>query len=374
MRDRQSTKTILLLASNPSDTVRLRLGREAAEIDTGLQRGAHRDQFNLQQRWDVQPDDIRRALIRYKPQIVHFCGHGVGVDGLAVEAENGQMRLVPTAAIADLFSFFATQLECVILNACYSEVQAEAISQHVDYVIGMSQAVGDQAAIKFAVGFYEALSDGRSYEEAYRFGCNAVDMFQMPRNIVLKTRQKRGDRTAPKPQSQMPQALFSPPSQKSSASSSKQSHSSSQRPRSKSSSKPSSQRVKSATFFLTAKQVWFFLLPILAVWGFVGGLQQDWIDAPNDQGLISLICLGAFGGLISGVLICLAQQTISPARDWLPTLFLRSLIGMVCGSLIWALFGSIVPIQNNGLMFGLVFGLIAAFALVWQLNLKQFRT
>lgn len=381
MRDRQSTKTILLLASNPSDTVRLRLGREAAEIDTGLQRGAHRDQFHLHQRWDIQPDDIRQSLFRYKPQIVHFCGHGTGVNGLAVEDENGQMRLLPTAALADLFSFFASELECVLLNACYSEVQAEAISQHVDYVIGMSQAVGDRAAIKFAVGFYEALGDGRSYEEAYRIGCNAVDMFQLPQNIVLKTRKKIGDRTPPKPRSQtppkpqsrMPQALFSSPSQKSPSTPIRQGYSSSQRASTKSATKSSSQRVKSTAFFLTVKKIWFFLLPMIAIWGFVGILQQDWIDAPNSQGLISLICLGAFGGLISGVLMSVAQQTVFPKREWLPALFLRSLLGMVSGSLLWAMFGSLIPIQTSGLTFGLLFGVIATMACVWKLNQKRSR-
>jgi hypothetical protein len=35
-----------------------------------------------------------------------------------------------------------------------SQVQAEAIAQYIPYVIGMNQAIGDKAAIEFAVGFY----------------------------------------------------------------------------------------------------------------------------------------------------------------------------------------------------------------------------
>ena len=38
----------------------------------------------------------------------------------------------------------------------------------------MSQAVGDKAAIQFAVGFYDALGAGWSYEDAYELGCNAI--------------------------------------------------------------------------------------------------------------------------------------------------------------------------------------------------------
>ena len=46
-----------------------------------------------------------------------------------------------------------------MLNGCYSQVQAEAIAQHIPSVIGMSQAIGDRAAIELAVGFYDALEE-----------------------------------------------------------------------------------------------------------------------------------------------------------------------------------------------------------------------
>ncbi|OQW91766.1 MAG: hypothetical protein BWK79_16185, partial [Beggiatoa sp. IS2] len=62
------------------------------------------------------------------------------------------------------------------LNACYSEVQAIAISQYIDYVIGMNQAIGDEAAIEFAVAFYDALGAGESIEFGYELACNAVQM------------------------------------------------------------------------------------------------------------------------------------------------------------------------------------------------------
>ncbi len=177
VRDQNSSskRTILVLAASPVNEVRLRLDEEVREIENGLQLSEHRERFSLQQKWAVRPDDLRRALLKYQPQIVHFCGHGTGVEGLALENNLGEAQLVSTIAIADLFELFASRgLECVVLNACYSEVQAEAIAQHIDYVVGMNQAIGDRAAIKFAVGFYDALGAGCSYEEAYKFGRNAI--------------------------------------------------------------------------------------------------------------------------------------------------------------------------------------------------------
>jgi hypothetical protein len=72
----------------------------------------------------------------------------------------------------------------VVLNACYSEVQAEAIAQHIPFVIGMNDAIGDIAAVKFSVGFYDALGAGWSYPEAYQLGCNAIALTASSQSLI----------------------------------------------------------------------------------------------------------------------------------------------------------------------------------------------
>jgi hypothetical protein len=101
--------------------------------------------------------------------------------------------LVSSASLAQLFGLFKDRLECVLLNACYSEVQAEAIHQQIDCVIGMNQAIGDRAAIKFAVGFYDALGVGRDYADAFEFGRNAINLEGIPEvaTPVLRQRPRR---------------------------------------------------------------------------------------------------------------------------------------------------------------------------------------
>src|SRR5689334_16433168 len=153
MENKTPVKKILILAANPIGTSYLRLDEELREIGEGLQRAQKRDQFSLEQKLAVRPQDIQRALLDIKPQIIHFSGHGAGEEGLFFEDETGQPKLVNGAALAYLFELFANQIECVVLNGCYSEVQAKAIAQYINYVIGMRKAIGDRAAIKFAVGF-----------------------------------------------------------------------------------------------------------------------------------------------------------------------------------------------------------------------------
>lgn len=169
-------QTILFLAANPNSTGRLRLDQELRDIAEGLQRAQKRDQFNLEQRLAARPRDVQRAMLDVSPQIIHFSGHGAGEQGLVFEDEMGNTKLVNEAALAGLFELFADQINCVVLNGCYSEVQAKAIAQHIPYVIGMNQAIGDQAAIAFAVGFYDALGAGRDVKFAYKLGCAAIRM------------------------------------------------------------------------------------------------------------------------------------------------------------------------------------------------------
>nr|MDJ0678006.1 HEAT repeat domain-containing protein [Calothrix sp. MO_167.B42] len=187
-------KTILILAANPKNTSQLRLDEEVREIDEGLRRANKRDLFWLEQKWAVRERDFYRAILDTQPQIIHFCGHGEEEDGIVLEDETGQKALVNADTLASIFNLFATKgfatkgVECVVLNACYSQVQAEAISQHINYVIGMSSSIGDKAAIKFAVAFYDALGAGEGVESAFKLGCSQLVALKEHQTPVLKKR------------------------------------------------------------------------------------------------------------------------------------------------------------------------------------------
>lgn len=167
---------ILILTANPNNTDRLRLDQEMREIEAELLRAKSRDAFELISKWAVRVDDLARALLDHSPQIIHFSGHGGGNEGLALEDNNGNLQLVKTEPLARLFQLARNTVQCVILNACYSQVQAAAIHQHIDCVVGMNRAIGDKAAIQFASKFYQALASGRSFQYAYDFACTVLDL------------------------------------------------------------------------------------------------------------------------------------------------------------------------------------------------------
>ncbi|MBD3880750.1 SUMF1/EgtB/PvdO family nonheme iron enzyme [Phormidium tenue FACHB-886] len=164
---------ILILASNPRKD--LHLDREVRDLKAVIERSHNRQQLEVVDELAVRVGDLQDFLFKHQPQIVHFCGHGSGAKGLVFEGNEGGEQWVRAEALSDLFRLFAG-VKCVLLNACYSEEQADAIVTHIDYVIGMRQTIRDDAAIAFSKGFYRALGYECSIEQSYEFGCNAIQL------------------------------------------------------------------------------------------------------------------------------------------------------------------------------------------------------
>ena len=170
---------ILYLAANPTETRKLRLDEEIREIDQALQKSPLRDRFAIEQQWAIRVADLQGHLLRYSPNIVHFSGHGSDSGEILLEDVAGYAQPVPARALGRLFSAFKDSIQCVVLNACYSEAQAQAIAEHVECVVGTSQAIGDPAAISFAMAFYQALGFGRDVKSAFELGCTQIDLEQL---------------------------------------------------------------------------------------------------------------------------------------------------------------------------------------------------
>ncbi len=189
--------TVLVLASSPTDQGPLHLGKELKIIQHSRESSTSRDQFRVISCTASTVDDLRRYLLEHSPAVVHFCGHGAGDKGLCFEDDNGTTQFVDGERLAKLFHLVNDDVKCVVLNACLSDVQARAISENIDFVIGMKEEVGDAAAIKFAQGFYEAVWAGQSFEKAFKFGCIAINTANIPEEhvpVILKSPRLGGSR------------------------------------------------------------------------------------------------------------------------------------------------------------------------------------
>ena len=188
-----SEKRILFLASNPSDTGRLQLEKEFARIHNKIQDNQGR--LKLYSRWAVTPGDLQSAILKYRPHLIHFSGHGKSGDttshgsrglklrpkeasGLYLEDNTGKAKLVTSDALRELFAIFSREfpIEAVIFNACYSQAQAKAIGPYIKYVIGMQQAIEDTAAMQFSEGFYLGLAAKDDIRLAFKLGKNKISL------------------------------------------------------------------------------------------------------------------------------------------------------------------------------------------------------
>ncbi len=162
--------TILFLAANPLDTNSLQLDEEVRAIDKALRESEYRDWFDLQKHFALRYADLPELLLRYNPHIVHFSGHGSPTGELIFSDDAGKKHLIPPELLADLFDVLRDNIRCVVLNACYSDTQAEGIARSIDCVVGMTRAVPDEAARRFASSFYTGLGYGRSVANAFKLG------------------------------------------------------------------------------------------------------------------------------------------------------------------------------------------------------------
>jgi hypothetical protein len=168
---------ILILSSNPRRD--LNLDREVSDLTTAIQRLG---KFEIALGLGVRSQELTELLAEHSPQFVHFCGHGAGEQGLVFQDTEGQEQIISTELLTRIFKTFANEINCTVLNACDSNHQAEAIVAYINYVIGMSQPVLDQAAHLFSVGFYKGLTAGKSIEQAYEMGCIAIQIWTETNN------------------------------------------------------------------------------------------------------------------------------------------------------------------------------------------------
>lgn len=184
-RSMSKTKA-LFLAANPANTRTLRLDEQIRLITQKIRAADYRESLELVSAWAVRPDDLLQCLNEHRPHIVHFSGHGSQTGEILLVGDDGQAKPISTEAIRALFMTLRDNIKVVILDACYSESQAEAITEVIDCAIGMGDAVSEDAASTFTASFYRAVGFGRSVQQAFDQGIAALLLEGIPEENIPK--------------------------------------------------------------------------------------------------------------------------------------------------------------------------------------------
>lgn len=207
---------VTLFSANPSSLTPLDLEGELDEITTELDASGLEGLLRFESRPVTTPRAVQRALVASRATVVQFSGHGRGGEharpranptrnlvpdpapsrptGIMLHGERGSsVSVVSGAALGELFAKVGSSVRLVFLSACHSAEQVDAIVAHVDFVIGIDGAITDQGAKAFAVALYRALALGRTIEEAFDLGVNALSLEGFEADVELpRLRARRG--------------------------------------------------------------------------------------------------------------------------------------------------------------------------------------
>lgn len=180
---------ILFFASNTPGTKRLAFDEEERTIKERLEASPHSKTLELVEVLAARATNWLDALTAQTFRIVHFSGHGTENGSLQHMGYDGLTRPVSPAALQAVFQNLKGTIKLVFFNACYSKVQAEAIREEIDCVIGMNDEIHDESALVFINTFYRRIFEGKSVEEAFKQGkiaitLNGLEGEQIPELLV----------------------------------------------------------------------------------------------------------------------------------------------------------------------------------------------
>lgn len=152
----------------------LQLAKEFRAIKERASSAKYREVLDLDYRPDARPEDLIKALPRTSAQVLHFSGHG-GDNGLVMG--DRVVHRVGGQALAQLFEAFPSSIRLVVLSACFSRPEAEAVVNVVGCAIGTRDAISDDAAIRFNEEFYHSIASGDSVQTAFNKAKAALAMY-----------------------------------------------------------------------------------------------------------------------------------------------------------------------------------------------------
>jgi hypothetical protein len=135
---------ILSLAANPRNTPTLALLVEADAITATLNQAKYGNHFEFVTELAVRVDQMQELLLQHRPHVVHLIGHGTGEGEIILDSAAGELHAVIRDALAETFRLQRGDVRCVVINACYSQPQADAIARHVAGVVYTASARGSR--------------------------------------------------------------------------------------------------------------------------------------------------------------------------------------------------------------------------------------
>jgi len=173
----RNNQIILFAAACPVDMGLLKAKDEYINIFNEQQDFDASYLYRMKSFFKLSIGELTNHVITVNPNILHLSNHSLfGGDTVFEDKVTGHKNEVDSEYFGNFFRFTGKNLEMVFLNSCYSIEQAKEVSQHIKYVVAMSDHIPDEFAIKFATNFYKMLFIKKEYLPSFAFARNNVGM------------------------------------------------------------------------------------------------------------------------------------------------------------------------------------------------------
>lgn len=174
-KDSSSRIVVVFVAASQVPGVRERAAKEFKKITEKIQESKYRDDFHFERIEAVRFGDIRTALLRHRPNVLHISTQGEEDGSLTFQSDEDGRHVVPKKNVLKLLKALRDNLRLVFFNSVYTRALACDVPPIIDLAIGMNTTVPDAATIEFAVAFYESLAYGRTVANAVEVALAGLD-------------------------------------------------------------------------------------------------------------------------------------------------------------------------------------------------------
>ena len=159
---------IALLVTNPDVRASIQTGVEARYIDEGIRLEGKAGEVDLKVIPAPTLDTLLDTLNSYRPDVIHFSGHGGG-SALIFDNEKAGSNggtVLDFDMVARVIEATSASPKLLVLAACDTVDGADRFLNAVPAVIAMADSIDDDAACEFSGRFYRSLSGRATIAES----------------------------------------------------------------------------------------------------------------------------------------------------------------------------------------------------------------
>lgn len=170
---------VLLVVADVDPRRPLDLEAMVQQIQTAVDATKNGAEFEFHIRRTPTWDDCLDALLDIRPHVVQFNGHCSRRGHFSFSDGNGGVDdSVTPEMLGGLLVEQLSDVVLTLLNACYSQKIVQYIGKHMDYVIGMQEALYEASALDFTRVFYKSLARVSTIPEAFALGANEIKRYE----------------------------------------------------------------------------------------------------------------------------------------------------------------------------------------------------